>query len=399
MERTKNYLIFLVFFMIINDIFDSYTTNLPNMIGSFVIKEFNISESAFAFATSIASLGTFFAFINQFLVDFVGRRKMLFVVLFGTGFAALLLGISPTIEFYMIFLFILYVNFSSDIWTIVMNEESPKDKRGFYTNIVLIFGVTGVFLVILFRETLFYTYGWRSLTWFAILAIPLAFLSFLFKESKKFQEFTQLEIKEKESLKFKIIKISKHRERTGFFTIFIVSFIVGLNYIIYAFGEPYFSINKGFSHSDVSLIMTMMGLGAVLGYGMNAYLLDHLGRKPTVYFYLISIFILILLILFGNFTMVLICSLLFSAFFWGLFSAFKIVCIEIFPTDIRGVGIGLRSFYFSLGFTSGSLLTAVLIPYLSLGGVFLTFTVLYLVNIPLIYLFLKETKGIELELI
>ncbi|MHA1300485.1 MAG: MFS transporter [Candidatus Helarchaeota archaeon] len=210
-ERPKKYLLYLVLFMIVNDIFDTYTTNLPNVIGSFVIKEFWISQSAFAFVTAIASLGTYVAFVLQALSDF-GRKRVLFIVLFCTGLFSLLLGLSPTIEYYMIFLFLLYVTFSSDIWTIVMNEESPKEKRGYYTNIVLVFGVIGAFLVILFRETLFYVYGWRSLTWFGILAMPLAFLTFLFRESKKFEEFSELEVKKEETFSYKLKKINIHRD-------------------------------------------------------------------------------------------------------------------------------------------------------------------------------------------
>ncbi len=396
--RSKYYLIYLVLFMMINDLFDSYTTNLPNVIGSFVIKDFGISQSAFAFVTAIASIGTYLAFINQFLVDFVGRRKMLFVVLFGTGLASLLLGLAPNIESYMLFLFFLYINFSSDIWTIVMNEESPKDKRGYYTNVVLIFGAIGAFLIILFRETLVYMFNWRSLTWFAILAIPFAFFSFMFQESKKFEEFSKLEIKKQETLNFKLKKIRSHKEKVGFFVVFIVSFIFGLNYILYAMGEPYFSMDRHFAQGDVSFIMTMMGLGAIIGYGLNAILLDRLGRKPTICIYVGSTFIMLILMFFGDLLTILISSLFFSAAYWGLFSALKIVCIEIFPTDIRGVGTGIRSFCFAFGFTVASVLAAILIPLINLGGVFFIISLVSLINIPLILLFIKETKGLELEI-
>ncbi|MHA1378322.1 MAG: MFS transporter [Candidatus Helarchaeota archaeon] len=396
-ERPHRYILYLVIFMIINDIFDTYTTNLPNVIGSFVIKDFGISESVYAIVTAVASVGTYVAFILQALSDY-GRKRMLFIVLFGTGLFSLLLGLSPTIEFYIIFLFLLYITFSSDIWTIVMNEESPKEKRGYYTNIVLIFGVLGAFLVILFRETLFYVYGWRSLTWFGILAMPLAFLTFLFKESKKFEEFSELEVKKEETFIYKFKKINTHRDRLAFFVVFLISFLVGLNYIVYALGEPYFSIDRQFAHSAVSLIMTLMGLGALLGYLLNVYLLDSLGRKPTICIYVATTFLSFLLILFGDFELVLISSLIFSTCFWGLFSSLRIVCIEVLPTDIRGVGTGIRSFYFALGFTVGSILAAVLEPFLSLGGVFLLFATTTLLIIPLILIFIKETKGLELEL-
>mgnify|MGYP000397904288 CR=1 FL=1 len=399
MERTRQSLLFLFLFMVINDIFDTYTTQLPNVIGSFVILEFGINESILAFMTSIASIGMYFVFINQFLADFVGRKKMLFVVLFGMGAASFFLGISPSPVFYTLFLFLLYIFFSSDVWVLIMNEESPDDKRGLFTNLVLVFGVIGAIFIILFRETLLPSYGWRSMTWFAMLAMPLACLVFLFKESRKFQEFKAIEKEHETSLKTRIKKIFTHEERVCFLVIFSTSFILGLSYVLFALGEPFFKLTKGFSDSDISTLILMMGLGAILGYLITAFLLDRLGRKPTVCIYIVVIFVSVFLIIFGDFTVVLISVIFFSAFYWGLFVALRIVCIELFPTDIRGVGTGFRSFFFALGFTVGSLLTGILSPYIGLGGAFLLFSSISLSIIPLILIFIRETKGIELKVV
>lgn len=397
MSRTKFYLFFLFIFMVINDIFDTYTTQLPNVIGSFVIIQFSINESILAFMVAIASIGMYFVFINQFLADMIGRKIMLFIVLFGMGLASFLLGLAPNPVLYTIFLFILYIFFSSDVWVLMMNEESPADKRGLFTNLVLVFGVIGALLIILFRETLLPSFGWQSMTWFAMLAIPLAFLAFAFKESKKYQEYRKLEGDQKVSLKSKIKKIINHEERKVFFIIFLTSFIIGLSYVLFALGEPFFKLTRGFTDSEISTLILMMGLGAIIGYLLTAFILDRLGRKPTIYLYLILIFISIFFIIFGSYTLVLINVIIFSAFFWGLFIALRIVCIEIFPTDIRGVGTGFRSFFFAFGFTIGSVTTGIFSPYIGLGGVFLVFSAISLLIIPLIFFFIRETKGIELE--
>ncbi len=384
--------------MVVNDIFDTYTTQLPNAIGSFIISEFAIDESILSFMVSIASIGMYFVFVNQFLADIIGRKKMLFIVLFGMGFSAFLLGFSPSLEIYTLFLFLLYMFFSSDVWVLMMNEESPDNKRGLFTNLVLVFGVIGALFIILFRETLIPAFGWRSMTWFAMFAMPLAFLTFFFRESKKFQEYIKFKGDKPSSIWLKIRKILTHQDRKPFFVIFLTSFLLGLTYILFALGEPYFALTKGFSTTAVSTLILMMGIGAILGYFLTAFLLDHLGRKPTIYLYLFLIFLSVLLIVLGDYTLVFISVIIFSAFFWGLSVALRIVTIELLPTDIRGVGTGIRAFFFAFGFTVGSISSGFLSPFIGLGGVFLALSAIALIIIPLIFFFIKETKGISLEL-
>ena len=347
---------------------------------------------------SIASIGMYFVFINQFLADIIGRKKMLFIVLFGMGFSAFLLGFSPSLEIYTLFLFFLYMFFSSDVWVLMMNEESPDNKRGLFTNLVLVFGVIGALFIIIFRETLIPAFGWRSMTWFAMLAIPLAFLTFFFRESKKFQEYIKFKGDKPSSIWLKIRKIVTHQDRKPFFVIFLTSFLLGLTYILFALGEPYFALTKGFSTTAVSTLILMMGIGAILGYFLTAFLLDHLGRKPTIYLYLSLIFLSVLLIVLGDYTLVFISVIIFSAFFWGLSVALRIVTIELLPTDIRGMGTGIRAFFFAFGFTIGSISSGFLSPFIGLGGVFLALSAIALIIIPLIFFFIKETKGISLEL-
>jgi MFS family permease len=399
MKRFDFYLFSLFLFMVVNDIFDTYTTQLPNAIGSFIIAEFSIDVSLLSFMVSIASIGMYFVFINQFLADIIGRKKMLFIVLLGMGVSSFLLGFSPSLEIYTLFLFFLYIFFSSDVWVLMMNEECPDNKRGLFTNLVLVFGVIGALFIIIFRETLIPVFGWRSMTWFAILAIPLAFLTFFFRESKKFEEYIKYKgDKPSKSIWLKLRKVFTHKERKPFFIIFLTSFLLGLTYILFALGEPYFALTKGYTTTDVSTLILMMGLGAILGYLITAFLLDHIGRKPTIYLYLSLIFLSVLLIVFGNYAMVFISVIIFSAFFWGLSVALRIVTIELFPTDIRGVGTGIRAFFFAFGFTTGSISSGLLSPFIGLGGVFLAVSAIALIIIPLIFFFIKETKGIPLEL-
>jgi len=140
------------------EILDTYTTNFPNVIPSKIIEEFlsGFSEDAgaaiFSICIAIASIGMYFVFFNQLLADKFGRKILLATTVLGMGVFSLLTIFSTSIFDYTVYLFLLYLFFSSDIWVIYINEESPADKRGRLTNLVLIGGVTGSILLPVFRS-------------------------------------------------------------------------------------------------------------------------------------------------------------------------------------------------------------------------------------------------------
>jgi len=174
----------LIFILIFVEILDTYTTNYPNVIPSQVIAEFlanypeNVAQSIFALAVGVATIGMYFVLLNQFLADRFGRKILLAFTVFGMGFSSLLIFFSTNIIEYTIYLFMLYVFFSSDIWVIYINEECPSEKRGFWTNMVLVGGVVGAILLPVFRSiyiTETYSY-WRGMTFFAIFLSPSSYL-------------------------------------------------------------------------------------------------------------------------------------------------------------------------------------------------------------------------------
>ncbi|MHA1488242.1 MAG: hypothetical protein ACTSRI_01140 [Promethearchaeota archaeon] len=81
---------------------------------------------------------------------------------------------------------------------------------------------------------------------------------------------------------------------------------------------------------------------------------------------------------------------------WGLIGAIRIVSVEILPTDKRGTGSGLKSVFSAFGITSGLLLNSSIIVNFGLGIAFIVFCLPLLINLPLVYKYLKETKGADL---
>ena len=72
----------------------------------------------------------------------------------------------------------------------MVSEECPEEHRGKTINLILIAGASATLLIPVLRSILVPSYGWQSMTWFGILAIPIAFLVIPMKETRAFQSLT-----------------------------------------------------------------------------------------------------------------------------------------------------------------------------------------------------------------
>ena len=82
--------------------------------------------------------------------------------------------------------------------------------------------------------------------------------------------------------------------------------------------------------------------------------------------------------------------------YWGLWGIIRLIAVELMPTDRRGTGIGVRSLIGAVGSTSGLLISSIIVLELGLGITFIILVFGNLLIIPLGFLFVKETKGIDL---
>ncbi|MHA1109937.1 MAG: MFS transporter [Promethearchaeota archaeon] len=410
-QRSKGYFIFLFIFLCLMEIFDTYTTNLPNLIVSKVQEDFlgigDDAKAVMALVVGLASIGMLFVVINQFLADIFGRRIFLFITMLGMGVASVFIYLSQNIVQYGIALFFLYIFFSSDIWTIYISEECDKKRRGINLNLVLVFGVLGVALVTLSRWIFLPEVGtsnWKGVTYIAFLAIPLSFLVIFIKETRKFVELKKSRTTKpsaKESFK-KILKPFSKKYRKHFIPLIIMSFIQGLNYTFIQLGEDF--ISDYLSVNEVNWVVTGMGVAAIAGYLITGFFSDRKGRKPLFLIYSIMLPCSIAIAVFGatvpaiSFVALLIGGSLASLSYWSLGVVNRLVAIEILPTDVRGTGTSIRSVLTALGTILGGIFSYKLFPLIQQGPTFFLFSLLLLLNIPLVLIFIKETKSKELEL-
>ncbi|MFW9828058.1 MAG: MFS transporter [Candidatus Thorarchaeota archaeon] len=400
---------YIIFILIFVEILDTYTTNYLNVVVSDISSEFfpflpgDTAISLFQIFVAIGTLGMYFVFLNQYLTDKVGRKFLLVFTVFGMGISSLFINFSTNIIIYTVFLFLLYFFFNSDIWVIYINEESPSNKRAFYTNFVLIGGVIGALLIPLFHDIIT---NWRGMTYFAIfLGIPLSLVIFFtFRETSKY-----LEIKENSAIlkdrrilfKQNLKLIFKSTRRREFITILIISLIIGLNNLFILVGEDFLS--NSFSKDEVDTIVWVMGIASIIGYFISGVAADKVGRKPLCYIFSAIFPISIFMIVFGiNSTGNALLWVIFGAglanlSYWGLRILISIMTLEIVPTGSRGTGIGLKTLAGSAGITFGLILSSIITYSQGLAVSFIVFSLLYTGVIFLILLFLKETKDVNLS--
>jgi MFS family permease len=369
-----------------------------------------MAQSLFAVVVGIATIGTYFVFLNQFLADKVGRKIMLAFTVFGMGFSSLLIFFSTNVIEYTIYLFMLYIFFSSDIWVIYINEECPSEKRAFWTNMILVGGVIGAILLPVFRSIyITETYSnWRGMTYFAIiLGIPLSLIIFFsLKETIKFRELESGDSTEEHiSITFRenLKKIFQSARRKEFIVILVISFLSGLNYIFISLGESFISNSPNLNQNDINIVVLVLSQSIILGYIITGVVADKYGRKPLLYIYSFLLPVAIFIAVFGSYSqeyaLIFVCigAGLANVCYWGLSVIVRLVTIEIVPTESRGTGSGMKSLVGAFGITSGLLISSFIILNYGLGFSFIFFSLLLLINLPLTYTFLKETKGVNLS--
>ena len=131
-SKSKRYFKYLIFILILANIIDSYVTIVMGMVPSKIAEEFlsgyttNEQNALMAIGASIASMGYYFIFINLYLADKIGRKKVLAYTILGISLACLMMILSTNFWQYVFFWGLLFLFFSSDLWAIYINEESKK---------------------------------------------------------------------------------------------------------------------------------------------------------------------------------------------------------------------------------------------------------------------------------
>jgi MFS family permease len=393
-------------------ILDTYCTIYPGSIPSLILAEFypgepeNVTSSIAATAGSVISIGMYFLFFNQYLVDKVGRKRMLAITIVGMSIASLGMFLSVNYFMYVAFQFFLYFFFMSDIWLIYANEESKQNKRALNTNIILMAGLLGALIMVIFRFVFVTDVNpnWRGMTFFPIIfGIPLSIvIYFSLKETSEFESIKMATERHARSFIGDIKSVFQIENKKPFVFMLVISFLFGFSNLFITLFEKYIADVGSIPQSQVNIIFFLTIFTVMIAYLANGFLADRIGRKPLLYLWSLLLPVSVIMWVLGAtrssnvFLLVSIGYAISHISYWGLWGIIRIIALELMPTDRRGTGIGVRSLIGAVGTTIGLLSSSVMILIVGLGVTFIIFVLGNLLIVPIGFLFVKETKGVNL---
>ncbi|MHA1819294.1 MAG: MFS transporter [Promethearchaeota archaeon] len=408
-KLSKSYIIFIIIYFGLYEIFDSYNTSFYPSISSFIIADlFGNNVSFYYLSISVASIGLYVVFVVQFLMDVVGRKPILITVFFGMALSLILLGTASTVPQFTFYMFLLFIFFSSDVWVVIVLEEAPPDKRAIYSYLISFIGVVGVIIIPFMRTYLINALQpqtWRNMTLIGYIILPLAFLGFFVKETrafiekKKSRQLRQNWRKDIILIKLKKLFGKENGNIKRILVFIIIGIITGMNYASFQTIETFF--RQYIANDTVSLIILVASLGSILVFATAGIIADKIGRKKLMIIFSSTLPLFLVLLIFAtmqqNLAMIFIFVVLTQISFWGMYTLSKIYCAESFDTDIRGTASAWRAISYAFGLTIGSLILSNLTTGLSLGMSYISIGIWSLIIVPpLIHKYLKETKGINI---
>jgi MFS family permease len=338
--------------------------------------------------------------------DRYGRRNALLAALFLSALSAVLSGVSlGPFDFAAYRLFLGMV--IGGQWAVTMtlvSEVWPAPERGRAVGVVQTGFPLGFIYASLIAFWLEDRTGWRFLLMLsglpALLAAPLAY--FTLKESTLWiadasrgggPSVSYGELFKPSLLKHTVL---------GTIAVFIGSFGA------WSFNPwiPAYLGELGMPPDRVPLLTLEIMLGALAGYALYGFVSDRLGRKLTFQVFFIGM--AAGLACFGFFPshawdgapvergIVLTVFLGGSAaFFLGYFSGYGSLLSELFPTRVRGRGVGFCYTIGSLGTAIGPASTGFFSSYLRIGGTFIIVSLIFLLGAVVVSRF-PETIGKKL---
>jgi MFS family permease len=340
--RSKGYLVYLIIFMGLVALMDQYLSTIKTTALPYILQEYNITPTQFSNLEGIFFVLTFFIFLLNSLVDRIGRKYSVALLILIMGVSSLgILLFSKTIYWFMILYTLAIFATVSNMWTFPISEESPAQRRAKYVSLVYIIGLIPLQALLppLLINTLHLNWKWMYGS-MSILMLPLLVMWFFMKETHRF-EVIQQERKDgtRKNHLFGIGVIDKKDFRYIIFSSAVWLCWLTYQFFYYWLGY-YFMTIKGYTLSQWSTVLLVTLILAMAGGYLSGWIMDHLGRKPTLIMGCAGLALVLVLLAFGNGFMLPICTALIGFFTSFTYTWIVVFIPEVFPTERRGACVG-----------------------------------------------------------
>jgi MFS family permease len=401
--RSSGYIAYLVVLMSMIALIDWYISTTKTTALPYILQEYNVTASEFSRWEALVLAPTFFIFLLNGLLDIIGRRFSILVLLLLMGLSCLgIVYLAPSFQTFMIFYGIAMFTTVSNMWAVPISEETSAKNRGKLGALVYtigLFPLTALLAPIIINK---WGLGWKWMFGVVFVLMCGALLLWLFMRETRRYKIIQKQRKEGTS-KLHVFGIGSI-DRSDMKYI-VLSAILWLCWLVDSFlfmwmGYYFMTVND-YTLQQWSTVFTGMGLALIVGGVIASLVIDKIGRGTT--FVVGCIGMIISLGPLGVVSGQLLPALAVAGGFFISFSYtwFVVYIPEVFPTDRRGACLGWVSTITRISYVLGPLLAAEL---LILSPKMLWFWVVtgLLMLIPIIVVFVFkpfETTRKELELI
>jgi MFS family permease len=403
--QSKRYIIYLVLFMGVVAIMDQYLSMVPITYMDSILSEYNVTAPQFEWWEALYLIPTFFIFALNGLVDIIGRKFSILVLILIMGLSSLaIVFLTPSFHLFMVFYSIVTFTTVSNMWAIPISEEAPAAKRAKLGSIVYVIGLFPLSAII--PLYVIPTLGWKwmyGIMFFFM--IPVLVLWVFMKETGRYEE-----IKEER----KAGKIKKHFFGLGsinrcdiryiiFSAVIWMCWLVNSLLIIRWMGY-YFMIIHGYARNEWLMVFLASGIMMIIGGIVSGYVMDKIGRKKGFIIGATGFALSLFLLGFGPVGLLPLMGALIG-FFIAFSYAWVIVYIpEIFPTERRGACLGWTTTVARISYVAGPVIAALMLEadptmewFWVVGGLLMIFAVIVVVLFHPYETKVKELEEIEVN--
>lgn len=404
-RRSPQYLRTLLVLLVSATFFEGYDGSILALLLSDIQDTFRVTESTLGVARGLIEVGAVAAFFFTRLGDRFGRRPLLLWSVVGytvmTALTALSWDIWSFTAFQLLARVFLGAEYAAAVTMVV--EEFPANRRGKALGTLLACAALGVIVIGLLLQVGVQDGPLEWRTFYLIGLAPLVLLSVFRRRIQETRAFEEHRVQRERHASF--WAPWRPDNRRMLVAVGIVHLGRSLPLVASTSWWAYYAEReRGFTSADVGFfIIFAYGLG-ILGYVACGRLMESIGRKPTaVLFFLLGA--LSAIVLFQVESKALAFPSLIASVFFGLGAApvMGAFASELFPTDIRAQSAAwVRNIFEIAGFVGGPLLVGVLGDHAtgavgSIGDTVSLLMILWIPGIFIVWRYLPETKGMELE--
>ena len=408
--------------------FDAMDVILIAFLVTPIRAEFGLDATQTGFVVSAGFVGMFFgAAVAGRMADRVGRKTVFQATLVLFSIGALLSALAPTFETLLLARVVAGLGLGGElpVASTLVSEYAPRASRGRFIVLLESFWAYGTVLAGLVALIVLPQFGWRGA--FLVGALPALYVAYLRRalpESPRFlaehgraAEADAVVRRVEREGGGALITVAKpvapeptvaasgtlgtlfaprYARRTAM--LWILWFGITFTYYgIFTF-LPTLLFGRGLSVVRSNEYFFISSLAQIPGYFSAAWLVERVGRRPTLVAYLLGT--AVSAVLFGNAgagTEAFVYAAMLSFFNLGAWGVVYTLSPELYPTALRATGAGAAAAVGRIGGIIGPFLTATLVASVGQPTVFALFTALLLVTAAAVGLLGEETRGRSLE--